>query len=112
MWIKDGKQEIVISEVKKAGFSYFNRLRLYDSGAIVSLAWNGSSLNESWRTGNFRGYMAGYDFALLNEAANGRKSRKDDTQTRIRAIICRASAEKRLSGRFITRWGRDGIYSL
>ncbi len=77
---KDGKEEIVISEDKKAGLSYFNRLRLYDSGAVVSMTWNGSALIESWRTGNFKGYVAGYGFALLDEP-QGRKRTENDTNT-------------------------------
>jgi hypothetical protein len=31
------------------------------------MAWNGSMLTESWRTGNYRGYVAGYGFSLLDE---------------------------------------------
>jgi hypothetical protein len=65
---KDGRQEIVVSEAENVGLSYFNRLRLYAGGAVVSLAWNGATLNESWRTGNFKGYVAGYGFTLLDEA--------------------------------------------
>jgi hypothetical protein len=64
---KDGKEEIVVSEGTKIGLSLFNRLRFYDSGAVVSMAWNGSMLTESWRTGNYRGYVAGYGFSLLDE---------------------------------------------
>lgn len=67
----DGKEEIVVSEGKSAitGFlRFFNRLRYYSSGAVVSLAWNDSALVESWRTGNFKGYVAGYAFSLLQLA--------------------------------------------
>lgn len=69
---RDGKQEIIVSEGSKTGLSFFNRLRLYDSGAVVSLAWINSALVESWRTSNLRGYVAGYDFSLLDKV--------DDTQ--------------------------------
>ena len=65
---KDGKQEIIVSEGTKTGLSFFNRLRLYDSGAVVSLAWTDSAMVESWRTSNFRGYVAGYGFAVLDES--------------------------------------------
>lgn len=81
----DGKEEIVISEDKDVGpgfLRYFNRLRFYDSGAVVSLAWTGSTLVESWRTGNFKGYVAGYDFTLLQEQPQQEKTTNDDvTQT-------------------------------
>lgn len=63
----DGKEEVVVTEGKKTGFGYFKRLRFYESGAIVSLAWNGSSMAEWWRTGNFKGYVAGHGFSLLDE---------------------------------------------
>ncbi len=66
----DGKEEIVISEGNSAisGFlRFFNRLRFYNSGAVVSMAWNGSALTESWRTGNFKGYVAGYGFRLHDQ---------------------------------------------
>ena len=84
---KDGKAEIVISEGKKAGFSFFNRLRFYDSGAIVSMAWNGSALVESWRTGNFQGYVAGYSFTMLDEPQDQEKSKNDTNTTLGRLFI-------------------------
>jgi hypothetical protein len=71
---KDGKEEIVVSEGTKIGLSLFNRLRFYDSGAVVSMAWNGSMLTESWRTGNYRGYVAGYGFTLLDEPQRQEKA--------------------------------------
>ncbi len=77
---KDGKQEIVVSEGNKLGLSLFNRLRFYDSGAVVSLAWNGSGLAESWRTGNYQGYIAGYDFTLLDEKS--KQDTKNDNATK------------------------------
>jgi len=75
---KDGKQEILISEGEKIGFSLFNRLRFYDSGSVVSMAWNGSTLVESWRTGNLKGYLAGYGFSLLGEP-KGLKTDENDS---------------------------------
>lgn len=80
---KDGKEEIVVSEGTKAGLSYFNRLRLYDSGAVVSMAWIDSTLVESWRTGNLRGYVAGYGFTLLDEQQGQEKTEKDDVNKAI-----------------------------
>jgi|GEM_PF-870076 len=74
---KDGKEEIIISEGTKIGLSAFNKLRLYDSGAIVSMVWNGSELTESWRTGNYRGYLAGYDFTLLNDSPQPKETKND-----------------------------------
>lgn len=78
---KDGKQEIVVSEGTKTGFSFFNRLRLYDSGAVVSMAWTGSTLVESWRTGNYRGYVAGYDFIVMDTLEDQKKTKNDTAKT-------------------------------
>lgn len=79
---QDGKQEIVVSEGTKTGFGFFNRLRLYDSGAVVSMAWNDSALVESWRTGNLKGYVAGYGFTLLDALPiKEKKEPKNDTAT-------------------------------
>lgn len=76
----DGKQEIVVSEGTKNALSFFHRLRLYDSGAVVSLSWLDSALVESWRTSNLRGYVAGYGFAMLDEsAASQGQGTKNDT---------------------------------
>ena len=77
----DGKEEIVVSEGKSElpGFlRFFNTLRFYDSGAVVSLAWTGSALVESWRTGNFQGYVAGYDFTLLEDEQVAEKTAIND----------------------------------
>ncbi len=80
---KDGKQEIVVSEGTKTGLSFLQRMRLYDSGAVVSLAWTDSAMVESWRTGNFRGYVAGYGFTLLEESqAYAKQGTKNDTVTK------------------------------
>lgn len=78
---RDGKEEIVVSEGKKMGLNWFNRLRIYDSGAVVSLAWDGSVLAESWRTGNLQGHVAGYGFTLLDQA-QGLESTKNDDMTK------------------------------
>ncbi|MCP4340938.1 MAG: VCBS repeat-containing protein [Desulfobulbaceae bacterium] len=78
----DGKEEIVVSEGKSSVpgfFRFFNTLRFYDSGAVVSMAWTGSSLVESWRTGNFQGYVAGYGFTLLEDEQLLEKTEKDDS---------------------------------
>jgi len=77
----DGKEEIVVSEGKSElpGFlRFFNTLRFYDSGAVVSMAWTGSTLAESWRTGNFQGYVAGYGFTLLEDEQVAEKTPKGD----------------------------------
>jgi hypothetical protein len=75
---RDGKQDLVIGEAEKARIgNYFRRLRFYDDGAVVGLSWNGSMLTEMWRTGNYRGYLAAYDFTLLDEKPRQEKTQKE-----------------------------------
>lgn len=77
---KNGKQEILVSEGSTNALSFFNRLRLYDSGAVVSLAWIDSALVESWRTSDLRGYVAGYGFTLLDAGQDAQsQGTKNDT---------------------------------
>ncbi len=87
---KDGKQEIIVSEGTKNALSFFHRLRLYDSGVVVSLAWTDSAMIESWRTSNFRGYVAGYGFTLLDESLiEQSKGTKNDTLAKTEATVGR-----------------------
>ena len=48
--------------------SLTEKMRIYKDGVIVGLAWDGTALNEAWRTGTFKGYIAGFGFSLLSEA--------------------------------------------
>jgi len=61
----DGRQEIVVNENTLSSLSISDKLRIYNDGVIVGLAWDGSALNEAWRTGTFRGYIAGFGFSVL-----------------------------------------------
>lgn len=82
----DGKEEIVVSEGKSTGpgfLRFFNTLRFYEKGAVVSMAWSGTSLVESWRTGNFRGYVAGYGFTLLEDGQLPEKTENDDANVTV-----------------------------
>ncbi len=63
----DGKQEIVVGQMKSSGFGFFKRLRPYSGGSVVGLSWDGASMSEVWRTGRFEGYVAGYDFVLFED---------------------------------------------
>lgn len=76
---RDGREEIIVSEntMPSLGLfgtsvvSLFSRLKTYKEGMIVGLAWNGEAMNEIWRTGKFRGYIADLGFSLLGKAAEG-----------------------------------------
>lgn len=60
----NGRAEIIINENASSPLNFFKRLRIYKGGAVVGLTWDGEGLKETWRTGNFRGYIAGYDFTF------------------------------------------------
>lgn len=76
----DGRQEVVINENTLSSMSIFERMRIYNDGVIVGLAWDGTALNELWRTGSFRGYIAGFGFSSLKkngETGNGARAVED-----------------------------------
>lgn len=58
----DGLSEIVVNENKSGALGFFKRLRSYDGGTVVGLAWNGAELTEAWRTGRYKGYVVDYFF--------------------------------------------------
>lgn len=76
---KDGREELIVSEniLPSLGFantpvlSFFSRLRTYKEGMVVGLAWNGEAMNEVWRTGKFRGYVADHGFSVLDKTDGG-----------------------------------------
>ena len=63
----DGRQEIVVNENTLSGMSISDKMRIYNDGVIVGLAWDGAALNEAWRTGTFKGYIAGFGFSALRK---------------------------------------------
>jgi azurin len=52
---------------KNDGFWVMGNARSYKKGAVYCFAWNGSSLEEKWRTRDTQNYMPAYDF---DEARN------------------------------------------
>lgn len=65
----DGLSEIVVNENKSGALGFFKRLRSYDGGTVVGLAWNGAELTEAWRTGRYNGYVVDYFFQKTEPAA-------------------------------------------
>lgn len=59
------KGEIIVG--KNDGFWVLGNARSYKRGAVYSMAWNGSSLEEKWRTRETQNYMP--DF-IFDEARN------------------------------------------
>lgn len=70
----DGRQEIIINENTLSSMSLTEKMRIYKDGVIVGLAWDGSALNEAWRTGTFKGYIAGFGFSMLDKADKVKQS--------------------------------------
>ena len=58
----DGLSEVVVNKNKSGMLGFFKRIRSYDGGTVVGLAWNGSELTEAWRTGQYKGYIVDYLF--------------------------------------------------
>ncbi|MBI5327164.1 MAG: VCBS repeat-containing protein [Deltaproteobacteria bacterium] len=57
----NGFGEIIISRNDPGAIGrYFKRARSYDKSEIINLTWQGSSLEESWRTKKIDGYIADY----------------------------------------------------
>lgn len=59
------KGEVLVG--KNDGFWVLGNARSYKKGAIYNLAWNGSSLEEKWRTRDTQNYMPDY---FYDEARN------------------------------------------
>jgi TolB-like protein len=58
----DGLSEVVVNKSKSGILGFFKKIRSYDGGTVVGLAWNGSELTEAWRTGRYKGYIVDYFF--------------------------------------------------
>jgi len=80
----DGRQEIVVNENTLSSMSISDKLRIYNDGVIVGLAWDGTALNEAWRTGTFKGYIAGFGFSVLGKpGAAGQNTKTDSKKTEV-----------------------------
>jgi hypothetical protein len=60
-----GKGDILVG--KNDGFWVMGDARMYKKGAVYNFAWNGSSLEEKWRTRDTQNYMPDY---FYDEARN------------------------------------------
>ncbi len=84
----DGRQEIVVNENSLSYLSIFDKIRIYDDGMIVGLSWDGSAMNEMWRSGTFRGYIAGFGFSTLNQSDNSTKvGVQSETRTSVNLFV-------------------------
>ncbi len=67
----DGRDHLVVNQSESTVLSFFHKLRSYEGGAVLGLAWDGEGLVEAWRTGNFRGYIADHSLRLDGVAGDG-----------------------------------------
>jgi hypothetical protein len=91
----DGRQEVVINENTLSALSFFEKMRIYNDGVVVGLAWDGNALNELWRTGTFRGYIAGFGFSPLKNSGGAGNAAK-------------AGEDKKLVGLYVGHLPRSG----
>jgi len=62
----DGKKELIIVKNISATGSLFKNLRMFISGKIYDLEWDGSKLAENWKTKEINGYIADYQLKDLD----------------------------------------------
>jgi TolB-like protein len=63
---KDGKKEIIIVRNSSPTGNYFSNVKVYTSGEVYNLEWDGVSLVENWKTGKINGYIADYQLKDLD----------------------------------------------
>ena len=63
---KDGKKELIIVKNISATGGLFKNLRMFMSGEIYDLEWDGSKLAENWKTKEINGYIADYQLKDLD----------------------------------------------
>lgn len=59
----NGREEVVVNQNSQSALSFLEKIRVYNDGSIVGLAWDGEAMVESWRSGAFRGYIVGFSLS-------------------------------------------------
>ncbi|MGD9124229.1 MAG: VCBS repeat-containing protein [Desulfarculaceae bacterium] len=59
----DGRDEVVVVRNRDRLGTIMERMRMFYSGTIYSMFWNGMSLVENWRTPRISGYLSDYAVA-------------------------------------------------
>ena len=57
---KDGTSEIIVNKNKSTTFRLTQRYKIFSSGELVSLSWQGLGLTENWSTRKIPGYISDY----------------------------------------------------
>ncbi len=58
----DGADEIIVGNNKRITPKWFVSFREYDGGSVVCLSWQGTEMQDVWRTNTIAGYLADYTF--------------------------------------------------
>ena len=59
---QDGKREIIIVKNSSSSARLFQHIKLFSSGEVYNLEWDGMGMVENWRTKKINGYVADYQF--------------------------------------------------
>jgi len=59
---QDGKREIIIVKNTSSSARLFQNIKLFSSGEVYNLEWDGAGMVENWRTKKISGYVADYQF--------------------------------------------------
>jgi hypothetical protein len=63
---KDGRNEIIINQNRSSTGDFTERFKAYSDGKIVSLSWNGLSLNANWESQKLNGTLSDYQIKDLD----------------------------------------------
>lgn len=72
----DGREEVVVNQNSKSVLSFLEKVRIYNDGVVVGLAWDGEAMVESWRSGTFRGYIVGFSLSAKTPGGRWRPTAK------------------------------------
>lgn len=59
---QDGKREIIIVKNSSSFARLSQNVKLFSSGEVYNLEWDGTGMVENWRTKKISGYVADYQF--------------------------------------------------
>ncbi|MDB4609993.1 VCBS repeat-containing protein, partial [Verrucomicrobia bacterium] len=62
-WDKDGRQDMIIVRNKDTSSKYLTQTRVYKSGAIDVLSWEGNKMDVRWSTEQMTGFTSDYIYA-------------------------------------------------
>jgi TolB-like protein len=61
--LQPDQKEIILNKNKSSAYNILSRVKSYSSGEVVSIAFEGASMKENWRTQTIPDYVANYNIA-------------------------------------------------